>query len=203
MPEHPERIEIPLFPLGTVLLPGAQLPLRVFEQRYVDMTKACLRDDSVFGVCLIRQGREAGPPALPFEVGCTARIVEWDVPAPGLFTLLVQGERVFRVMERSVAPSGLQRARVELRAPAGAAPVPDRHAHCVRLLRELLQKAGAPRFPGAVQLDDAGWVADRLAEFLPLPMRFRQQLLETPDAEARLAALDGWLPATPAPRDPR
>ena len=75
-------IEIPIFPLNTVLFPGGRLPLRIFEVRYVDMTKACIRDDAVFGVCQIRDGHETGTPAKPADIGCTARIVEWDVPHP-------------------------------------------------------------------------------------------------------------------------
>ncbi|MGA0033351.1 MAG: LON peptidase substrate-binding domain-containing protein, partial [Burkholderiales bacterium] len=72
--------ELPLFPLGTVLFPGGLLPLKIFEQRYVEMIKACLRDSTPFGVCLIREGHEVGVPATPHAVGCLARIEQWDVP---------------------------------------------------------------------------------------------------------------------------
>ena len=84
-------LEVPLFPLGTVLFPGGLLPLKVFEQRYVDMTKACLRDSTPFGVCLIREGREIGQPATPQSTGCLATIEQWDVPHPNLFELLARG----------------------------------------------------------------------------------------------------------------
>ena len=57
--------DLPLFPLHTVLFPGGRLPLRIFEQRYMDMAKACLKDGSPFGVCLIREGEEVGAPAVP------------------------------------------------------------------------------------------------------------------------------------------
>ena len=66
--------DVPIFPLNTVLFPGGRLPLRLFEQRYMTMAKACLRDGTPFGVCLIREGREVGSPALPVEVGCLAKI---------------------------------------------------------------------------------------------------------------------------------
>ena len=64
------RRTIPIFPLGVVLFPGAMLPLRIFEARYMDMAKACLKEASHFGVCLIREGQEVGAPAVPEEVGC-------------------------------------------------------------------------------------------------------------------------------------
>src|SRR5262249_50490638 len=70
--------ELPLFPLNTVLFPGGRLPLRIFEQRYMEMEKACLRERSPFGVCLIREGREVGAPAIPADVGTLARIGTWD-----------------------------------------------------------------------------------------------------------------------------
>lgn len=63
-----------------MLFPGGRLPLRIFEQRYMEMAKACIRDGSPFGVCLIREGREVGAPATPVEVGCLARIGHWDMP---------------------------------------------------------------------------------------------------------------------------
>ena len=62
-----ERDDLPLFPLNTVLFPGGRLPLRIFEQRYMDMAKACLRDGAPFGVCLIREGAEVGAPAMPSD----------------------------------------------------------------------------------------------------------------------------------------
>ena len=98
---------VPIFPLNTVLFPGGRLPLKIFEQRYVEMTKACVRDGSPFGVCLIREGHEVGDPALPADVGCTAVIEQWDVPHPNLFELLAHGERRFRILRTEVAALGL------------------------------------------------------------------------------------------------
>jgi Lon protease-like protein len=67
-----------------VLFPGGRLPLRLFEQRYLEMAKVCLKDNAPFGVCLIEQGKEVGEPALPMKVGCLARIAEWDMPQLGV-----------------------------------------------------------------------------------------------------------------------
>ena len=60
---------IPLFPLHTVLYPDGQLPLRIFEPRYVDMVSKCLKNNMGFGVCLIKQGAETGPAATCFNIG--------------------------------------------------------------------------------------------------------------------------------------
>ena len=76
--------EVAIFPLNAVLFPGGQLALRIFEQRYMEMAKKCLRDDEPFGICLIRSGREVGAPATPEPIGCMARIVEWDMQRLGV-----------------------------------------------------------------------------------------------------------------------
>ena len=67
----PSRMEILLFPLNTVLFPGGVLPLRVFEQRYLDMAAACMKDNSPFGICLIDKGGEVGRAAVPSGASIT------------------------------------------------------------------------------------------------------------------------------------
>ena len=182
-----ELIELPLFPLNTVLFPGGILPLKVFEQRYVEMTKRCVRDNLPFGVCLIREGREVGEPAVPTDIGSTARIAQWDVPHPNLFHLVARGERRFRIVRTAVASLGLLTCEAELLPPEPSGEAPD--ALCRRVLAALVERFGADRFPDPVALDDAAWVGFRLAEALPLRMEVRQQLLETDTVSGRLAVL--------------
>ena len=175
-----------------MLFPGGRLPLRIFEQRYMTMAKACLKDGSPFGVCLIREGSEVGKPALPAEVGTLARIGDWDMPQLGVLQVLARGERRFRILERRVQADGLARARVEPIADDEDAPVPPTAARCARLLERLLQET-----PGLVaephRLDSSAWVGARLAELLPLAVEAKQELLEMTDAGARLARLNGLL----------
>lgn len=176
-----QTLEIPIFPLGTVLYPAGRLPLRIFEQRYVDMTKRCIADDALFGVCLIRAGYEVGTPAIPCEIGCTARIAEWDVPSPGLFTLLARGESVFRIIERRTQADGLIVASVELREPAEPIAMPDEQQWLVELLGKLIVEIGDAHFPAPHRLGDASWVSYRLAELLPVTPERKQALLELND----------------------
>jgi len=179
--------EIPIFPLSTVLFPGGLLPLRIFEQRYLEMTKACIRDVAPFGVCLIREGQEVGTPAVPHSVGCTARILQWDMPHLGLFHLLTEGDSVFRILEQWVGRTGLLYAHVELEQPVPTLRLPESFQPLAQLLETIIGKLGAERFPEPIKLDDAAWVAYRLAESLPLEASLRQQLLEARDP---LTALD-------------
>ena len=186
-------LEIPIFPLGTVLYPGGLLPLRIFEQRYLDMTKSCIRDNAPFGVCLIREGMEVGTAAVPHAVGCTARIGQWDMPHLGLFHLVTQGESVFRILEQWTAKSGLVQAQVELDDPPTPLPLPEEYEELGTLLEKIIAKVGAARFPAPARLDLAGWVGYRLAEVLPLELDIKQRLLEARDPIAALSEVKVFL----------
>jgi Lon protease-like protein len=184
-------LQVPIFPLGTVLFPGGVLPLKIFEQRYLEMTKACLRDSQPFGVCLIREGREVGTAAVPEPVGCFASIEQWDMPHPGLFHLVARGGERFRIREMQVAADHLISAAVEPIPPDVSADAVD--PLCREVLQAIVDRVGAERIPGPLRLDDAAWVGYRLAEMLPLEARYKQELLELNDAAARLERLRALL----------
>ena len=177
-----DTLEIPIFPLNTVLFPGGRLPLRIFEVRYVDMTKACIRDDAVFGVCQILDGQETGEPAVAAPIGCTARIREWEVPAAGLFNLVSTGERVFRILDQHVERDGLIRAQVIVEDPREPRRLPPSHAMLSGMVGEIINKLGREHFEQPARLDEAEWVAYRLAEILPLSRDQKLQLLQERDA---------------------
>jgi hypothetical protein len=185
------REEIHLFPLNTVLFPGGTLPLKVFEQRYIEMTKACLRDNRPFGVCLIREGREVGTAAVPEPVGCLAVIEQWDMPQLGVFQLVARGGDRFRIHDMRVAPNHLISAVVDMIPPDSGAGVVDQL--CREVLQAIIEKVGAKRFPAPLELDDPAWVGYRLAELLPLDARVKQELLEAAGAGLRLERLHGLL----------
>ena len=183
--------EISLFPLNTVLFPEGVLPLRVFEQRYIEMTKTCLRDNVPFGVCLIREGPEVGAAALPAPVGCLATIAQWDMPQLGVFQLITRGGRRFRVRETRVAPNQLVSANVELLPPDPAGGEVD--TLCGEILKTIIEKIGSEHFPTPLKLGDPAWVSYRLAEVLPIEAAEKQELLELHDIEARFQRLRQFL----------
>ena len=185
-------LDLPLFPLGTVLFPGGWLPLRIFEQRYLDMVKVCLRDNTAFGVCLIREGHEVGQPALPHATGCLARIEQWDMPHPNLFAILARGETRFRIVDTRVGANGLITGHVE------TLPDPTRpdtvDAACREVLRLAIERAGTGSLlQDPAQLDDPVWVSYRLAEILPIAAPEKQALLEMTDTRERLEHLHAWM----------
>ncbi len=92
-----ERFELALFPLNTVLFPGRPLPLHIFEPRYLTMIQTCLDRDEAFGVVLIREGQEVGGPAVPHEVGTTARVERAESLPCGRMSIVVLGQERFRL----------------------------------------------------------------------------------------------------------
>jgi len=181
--------EVALFPLHTVLFPGGRLPLRIFEQRYMEMAKACLRDNAPFGVCLIHQGKEVGEPAVPVGVGCLARIAEWDMPQLGVLQVTARGESRFRILDQRVQADGLVRASIQLLPEGEDAPLPDAAARYAKLLERVIEQHPA-LLERPHRLDSSAWVSARLAELLPLPLEAKQALLETENGRARLEKLD-------------
>lgn len=187
-------VETPLFPLGTVLFPGAPLPLRIFEPRYLDMVSGCLRNDRPFGVCLIRSGSETGAPAEPYPVGTLARIVDWNRDDRGLLTITAVGQERFRTLETRAAPDRLLLGRCEPLAEREE-QVPYEHEPLAQLARDFLERFGwgAHRPPppaGEASWSDAAWAGYRVAEILPIPAVRAQHLLELDDPLARLRELD-------------
>src|SRR5208282_5163225 len=161
---------LPLFPLKTVLFPGGVLPLKVFEQRYITMTKACLKDDKPFGVCLLTAGEEVPSPeraavGLEFApVGTLARITSWDMPQLGIMHLRTEGGTRFQVQAHSVADDGLVVGQVISLAPEPAIALPDMFKPLADLLELLINRVGKGNFPAELVLTDASWVGYRLAE---------------------------------------
>jgi Lon protease-like protein len=183
-----DTVELPIFPLGSVLFPGGRLALRIFEPRYVAMTRAAMRDNRPFGVALIRAGYEVGKPAIPCDVGCTARIVECSDGDAETFALAAQGEAVFRIVSRETRPDGLIVAQVELQEPPDPTPLPGPREPMAWLLQKLLGEIGDRHVPSPQRLQDAAWVGNRLAELLPVPPERKQALLEL--SAQPLAVLD-------------
>lgn len=189
----PRRQTLPIFPLNTVLFPGGVLPLKVFETRYMDMAKTCLKDDTTFGVCLIREGSEVGAPAVPEIIGCTTRIVDWDMEQLGVLQLRTLGEDRFRIFESHDNGKGLLIADIETIATEEDAALPQQFASCADLVRRVIESVGEAAFAKPYRFDSASWIGYRLSEFLPIKIAARQKLMELSDPIARLNVLVQFL----------
>ena len=187
-----KRVErLPIFPLGTVLFPGALLPLKIFEQRYMDMAKGCLKEGLSFGICLIREGSEVGAPAVPEQVGTLAKIVDWDMEQLGVLKVRVEGGERFRLNSTDVQPNGLIIGEIE-RFKESPDTSGDLEA-CAAFLKKVVAAVGAGQFAEPLRFDEVSWVGFRLAEILPLRPDVKQRLLELTDGPGRLKVLYRFL----------
>jgi uncharacterized protein len=192
-----QPFSLPLFPLSTVLFPGGVLPLKIFEQRYIDMAKSCLKDARPFGVCLITQGSEVatarGAPPEFAQVGTEARIVDFDMPQLGILHVATRGAARFQVQAHTIQPSGLVIGEVTAIAAEEKVPLDEAFAPLANLLELIASRVGPQNFPEERDYADASWVGYRLAELLPLPLSIKQSMLEINDARVRLKVLQQFL----------
>ena len=193
--------ELPLFPLSTVLFPGGPLRLRIFERRYLDMVRNCLKESRAFGVVLILEGAEAGEAASVAATGTSARVVDFDTLPDGLLGIDCLGEQRFRLCRRWQQADGLNLAEVDYLPDDAPCALPAELAHLGELLRELLPQLGERYAHVTAHYDDAGWVGNRWAEVLPLSCAEKQQLLELADPLARLAQVAVWSTRQPPTAD--
>lgn len=188
-----EQSSLPLFPLNTVVFPGGQLPLRIFEQRYLDMVKQAIADDTPFGICAIREGTETGTPAVPYAIGTRVRITDWDMPQTGILHIDTQAQERFVIRSTRTEPGGLLIGSVEAVSSEAATAVPDDLELAVEILRHIIGEYGDAHFPAPHEFDNAVWVGYRLSEVLPLKLSIKQSLLEMNDSVTRLRILTEFL----------
>lgn len=182
---------LPLFPLHTVLLPGAAIGLRVFEPRYLDL----VRGGEGFGISLILEGSEVGAPAVPAAWGTEARIEDFDVGSDGVLVLRLRGARRFHVRQTRLRDNGLVVAQVDWCEPDPDDELLPQHALLATVLERIIEQAGAAYAPAhPALLEQAAWVGWRLAELLPLSEQQRLSLLQQADPHRRLDQLLAWMP---------
>ena len=195
---------LPLFPLKAVLYPGGVLPLRIFETRYIDMLRECMKNDAPFGIVLIKSGQEVGAAAEPEQVGVLAHLIDWDMPELGLMMVRVRGGERFRIHETRVYPDQRLEALTEPIPPDPEVAPSDMHVQCARALKLVIddmearlrtsdEPDDATPFARPLRMDSASWVANRWCEILPIPLQARQKLLELEDPSMRLSLVHQYL----------
>ncbi len=194
--------ELPLFPLPLVLFPGAVTRLRIFEQRYLDMTRECSAAGRGFGIVHFEPGGDAQP-ARHAAIGTEAMIEDFSTLEDGLLGLDVRGNRRFRIRSTKAREDGLIVGRVEWLAPEPAMPVKPEYAVLQGILRELLQhEAFAGLVDADAGTDDASALGMALASLLPLEAANAQELLAVSDPDERLRGLCVLLQSSGEEPDP-
>ena len=191
-------IDLPLFPLNTVLFPGMPLSLHIFEERYKQMINVCISEKQPFGVVLIAEGTEAlGPLAQPNMVGTTARITQVQPLVQGRINLIAIGQERFRVLELDRDSQPYLTGKVDLvplpiHDPNKLQAQSDKLREHVMRYVEVLTRAGDVQF-NLQQLPEDPLLLAYLAAFIVrTDADKKQNLLESASADqltARLRAL--------------
>jgi Lon protease-like protein len=191
---------LPLFPLQVVLFPDALLNLKIFEARYLDLVADCLRTKEPFGVVCLHQGSDtmrSGKPVQIENVGVLATIEDVDAEQAGILRVRCRGGQRFRLKQAAEqGGNGLWTAPVELIAAEPVRLPGPAMLQTVNALAEAIRKLnelGRTPFARPYRLDDAGWVANRWCELLPVSLAAKQKLMELDDPVIRLSLVDGFL----------
>ncbi len=189
-------MQVPLFPLATVLFPEGRLDLQIFEVRYLDMIGRCWRSGDAFGVCLLTRGSEVRRAGLPDEsfhpYGTLALIEELASPRPGLMLIRCRGSTRFKIVGSQKGINGAWSAAIEPVADDPHITIPEHLRSTAAGLKQVLARlASGPdstqhSSPSDWQFNDAAWVANRWSELLPLDATVRQQLLSLDNPLIRL-----------------
>ena len=191
---------LPLFPLRTVLFPDGLLELKIFETRYLDLMSRCMREQAPFGVIALRSGPEAsrGPASTPvalFDVGTLAELIEVDSPEANILLVRCRGGQRFRLGATRQEADGLWVGDASPVADDPAVAPSATHANVVKSLVDAvatLSAQGAEPFLLPHRFDDAGWVANRWCEILPLPIDAKHRLLSL-EPVSRLDIVDSLM----------
>ncbi|GLR25013.1 LON peptidase substrate-binding domain-containing protein [Limnobacter litoralis] len=198
-----DTLSMPLFPLGTVLYPGGALPLQIFEVRYLDLIKRCLREDTEFGVVSLFEGGEIRRPGEQLSLaqyGTLARIENCEAPAPALLRIQTVGTRRFKLHQVTQQKGGLWVGDIELLEVDPPVTIPDDLLHCADKLKEILESLEEQDIPEdqwpfhrPYRFDDCSWVANRWCELLPIEKPVKLQLLSLSNPLLRLELINDQL----------
>lgn len=201
---------LPLFPLQTVLFPDSALPLRIFEVRYLDLIQRCHKAQAPFGVVGLTQGSEvatapksgvsATPTELFYDVGTLASITQLETVQVGLLNVSCQGLQRFRIRKAEKLKHGLWVADVELLPADQTTAIPPDLMDTVHALQQVLsslktQSGAAQGLPAGSHQNwnDAGWVANRWCDLLPVPTELKQRLMSLDNPLVRLELVSDLL----------
>lgn len=206
-PETNSVIELPLFPLGTILYPDGYLPLQIFEVRYLKLIRDCFTNGLPFGVITLMEGGEVQNPKeeiLLSPVGTQAIVTEFVEESPSLLKVKVKGDQRFKLQSARQERNGLWMGSVSMIEQDQEVSIPEDLQACSSLLVELIasfNEQNIPKDQHPIQpphkLDDCGWVSNRWCEVLPINQGIKLQLLSLENPLVRLELINDII-RTPA-----
>ncbi len=189
--------EIPLFPLGSVLFPSGRLPLQIFERRYLDLIRDCLKNDTGFGIAWIVRGQEVAQPGIGVpnlgQLGTYARIVDWDSLPNGLLGITIEGREVFRLDDCHAVASQLVMGQVDMLGASQPEPILEEWDSMLDVLNSLEAHPHVLRLGLDIDRSDAWQVGSTLAQLLPVEEALKYELLQIRDIYPFMERLDQLL----------
>ncbi|MDE0950951.1 MAG: LON peptidase substrate-binding domain-containing protein [Halioglobus sp.] len=189
--------ELPLFPLSGVLLPYGRVSLQIFEPRYIDLVRDCMKSNSPFGVVWIRRGAELAErgrasPELG-DYGTCAHIVDWDQLPNGLLGITIEGAERFDLFETQTQANGLVIGQVEVREVLESVRLAEDNQSLLDVLRSLEIHPHVERLNLQVDYNDAWQVGCTLLQLLPLDESLKYDLLGIDQVDELMIELHGLL----------
>lgn len=182
-------VTTPLFPLSSIVLPGGLLPLRLFEPRYINMVKDCFKTESGFGVCLIKDGQEAGQVAEPYPRGTLVSIIDFDQGPDGLLHITAKGEQEFTLNSFTTKEDNLLIGDITPIPTQEPLEMSEEYRSLSQKLAIILQYVEPNIIYPEKELSNPDWVCHRMLELLPLSATSKFELLELNSNQERLSAL--------------
>ncbi|MAW48821.1 MAG: peptidase S16 [Gammaproteobacteria bacterium] len=180
---------IPIFPLSSITFPGGYMPLRIFETRYIDMVKDCVKNNTGFGISLSKPNNIDY-----YNVGTYCKISDWEQMDDGLLGITIRGKYRYRITNSGAQSDGLIRADIEHMDEPSFVDVPKELMPYSDFLKNILEQY--PKFyhdEAPKYFTESGWVGSRLAEILPMPLDEKQVILEIEDYLVRLYRIKDYI----------
>jgi uncharacterized protein len=189
-----DKLALPIFPLPMVVFPEGEVSLRIFEPRYLDMVRDCARQQSSFVICSVLNKAVSDDRPRVCALGTEVKIADFDVLPDGLLGIVVKGLQRVHVGKTTARHDGLLIGNIERIGADPSCPVPPQYSLLADLVAGIYTSRGASSLLSPINLDNAHWIAYRLAELLPIEVDERQQILELESVMSRLQFLLELLP---------
>ena len=181
---------IPFFPLQSIVLPGGLFPLRIFERRYLDMVRDCIKNNTGFCITLTRNNSQKEYVSDIYNYGCYVKITDWDQLDNGFLGITVEGINKVKVLSRDLDKTNLLVGEIENVELEKEYMIPQKHLLLSRFYKKI--------YPGIKHVisfkkeryADASWVGFRLIECLPLDSSTKNKLISMSHAIERLDMLN-------------
>ena len=183
------KSNIPIFPLSSIIFPGGYMPLRIFETRYIDMVKNCIKDNTGFGISLTKENKNEY-----YDVGTYSKIADWKQMDDGLLGITVRGKFRYKIVKSEIQSDNLITADIESIKEPDFKVIPEELMPYSDFLKNILEQY--PKFyheDGVKYFTESGWVGSRLAEILPISIKEKQVILETEDYMVRLYRIKDYI----------